>query len=134
VQPQNSTFPSHLRNRKAIVKNFNFALIPIVVATLSLGACDEAPPSVKVCTDKSTGQRIDDQKCSQQTPNAHGYFPYYWYYMGRGSGIPAVGAPVPLSPGFAVPDGPVAFAPGVSASVARGGFGATAESFGGTGE
>jgi hypothetical protein len=118
------------------MKTFNFALIPIVVAALSnLTGCTNDSTPIKVCTDRNTMQRVEESKCNMVNNtgnNSGGLFPYYWYYMHSGYGTygaPAIGSSVsPASGSFSA-------RPGVSyGSVARGGFGSTASSFGGSGE
>ena len=71
-----------------------------VSGALLTGACarsfdeDEgwtAAEDTAVCTDQA-GNRVPDEQCDRpRTAYAGGYYPYHWYYLGRGYSIPPYG-------------------------------------------
>lgn len=125
------------------MKNFNFVLIPMVLATMGLAACGgPATPPVRICTDKTTNMRVDDSKCAAQPFAAGGQnngginpiLPYYWYYMHGGYGgygVPAIGAAINPQAGGSYTSKPgMSYGSAISSGVAvsRGGFGSSASS------
>lgn len=129
------------------MKNFNFVLIPMVLATMAgLSACGQSTPPVRICTDKTTNMRVDDAKCNMPITGGNGggigggnMLPYYWYYMhgGYGSyGVPGIGSAInPAAGGSYIAKPGMSYGGAISSgvSVSRGGFGSSA-SAGGSGE
>lgn len=117
-----------------------FCLIPSLVVLL-LAGCEPKPfvtggaVGERACVDNNK-TRVDDYRCVGATTysGVHPFGAYYWWYMPRGGYLPPVGNLVNTSGGsyyrsaVASTGGEVASSNGV----ARGGFGSTAHSFGGS--
>lgn len=88
--------------------------------SLAVTGCSASRPDYRgVCTDRSTGTRVDDEECR------HGSAGRAWYYYGRGKRYPAVGQRV-AGGTFTPPSGARVVSGGASpkgGSVARGVFG-----------
>jgi hypothetical protein len=106
-----------------------------VAAALMLYGCGNNPDwtaqnDTAICRDRA-GNRVPDSNCDARSTGAHPGF-YGWYYLSRGGYIPAMGETVSGGRTSAVAGHSYAHAPS-SASISRGGFGASAHSFGGFG-
>ena len=86
-----------------------------------------------VCTDRS-GNRVADNQCARQS-HAGGVSPFLWYFLARNAVIPPYGERV-RGGGYArMPGRAYGFAPAATqvtraGAISRGGFGASARSFG----
>jgi hypothetical protein len=100
------------------LKEFKFALIPTVVASLTVSACDGSPPH-QVCVDPVSRLRIDDARCRGSSSGGS------WYYLRSGVSAPGVGESAGNRGSFTP-------SPGISYSSApvRGGFGSIGRGFG----
>ncbi len=115
---------------KTITLNFTLA---VAAATL-LAACDQPPMQqrvqqpVAVCV--QNGVRVPDTSCSRSRHAGGG-----WYYYGRGALMPYYGERVAggsftRTPGATYFHAPVSTGMSRTAAISRGGFGASAHSFG----
>jgi len=110
---------------------FDATVLPITsaVAAAVLASCSpsagRADRDVAICRD-GQGRRLSDASCSS---GARGGYGGGWYYLARGSRVPAVGEAV--SGGSEVPRAGVGYARASAATVTRGGFGMSAHGFGG---
>lgn len=87
----------------------------------------------RVCVDHQ-GRRVPDSDCAPvATGHGGGVNPFLWYYLGtlqgRRDGAPGVGGVV--RGGSYTPEAGVSYRSAPAEGIARGGFGGTAESFGG---
>ena len=119
------------------MKSFQFALIPTVVASLTVSGCDGSPH--KVCVDPVTRLRVDDSRCRDGSGYHGGGIggggrgssgsngPYNWYYMRSDVRAPSVGESAGSIGSFTP-------SPGVSYSsapeISRAGFGSIGRGFG----
>lgn len=113
------------------MKRFNLVFVPAVAAAaLTLFGCDESKPS-KVCVDQYN-TRVDDANCKSddQTTRSDGsgYWVYRWFYYRSPSYVPALGSTVDSDDGSFSKSSSTTYS-----TVSRGGFGESAESFGGEG-
>jgi hypothetical protein len=90
--------------------------------SLAVTGCSGSRPDYRgVCTDRSTGTRVDDARCRDGSPG------HAWYYYGRGVRYPALGQRVSGGT-FSAPRGASVAAGGASAkggTVAKGVFGSS---------
>ena len=115
-------------------KNFRLVLVPLVSSMMiSTGACSrpaEDDQYSRVCVDKSTGTRVEDNRCGtgHVGTGAGAFYALYFLSGGgyRSGALPAVGAPV-RGGTFDVPRGynPATGKAADSSSVRRGGFGSS---------
>jgi len=109
----------------------------LAVSAAMLAGCDQdngwgdGQGPVRVCVDQQ-GRRVAEDQCA--TPRPGGGNPFLWYYLGRlnrGAGVPAYGGAV--SGGSYQASSGVSYGSAPAAGISRGGFGSTAEGFGGEG-
>ena len=95
---------------------------------------DSAGAPTRVCVDQQ-GRRVPEDQCGAPRTTGGGVSPFLWYYLGtlgRGSYAPGYGGLV--GGGSYRPSPSVSYgAAPAEGGIARGGFGATAHSFGGLG-
>jgi hypothetical protein len=115
-------------------------LTMVLTVAGALSGCDQhkdqgweasAGPT-RVCVDQQ-GKRVPEDQCAANRP-AGGVSPFLWYYLGslnRGGYAPAYGGVV--GGGSYQPRPGVVYGALPPGGIARGGFGATARSFGGLG-
>ena len=108
------------------MRKFEPAMLPLTAAMASaLVGCspsaDVAERDLAICRDGS-GRRVADSGCGSGHGGMGGAG---FYYLARGSRVPAVGEPV--SGGSGTPVRGVSYARASAATVTRGGFGASAE-------
>jgi hypothetical protein len=109
--------------------------ITLAISTAMLaGACGRqfneddgwtAAEDTAVCTDRQ-GNRVPDDNCRRtQYSGYHGPSPFLWYYLGRGSMIPAYGQR--MAGGSYTPSSGVRYTPSHESAgrIARGGFGSS---------
>ncbi len=118
-----------------------------VAAALMLAACNREPDNgwtttdrdTAICTD-SSGKRVPDNNCQQRSAyGGGGSNAFLWYYLARNSAVPyygdrAAGGTYARSAGTSYFRAPAASLMSRSTAISRGGFGASAHSFGGSGE
>lgn len=115
-------------------------LSAVLAVAAAMSGCDRGGDwqasvgPTRVCVDRN-GHRVPDADCA---PTAAGHGggggnAFLWYYLGtlqgRSAGAPAVGGMV--AGGSYRPEAGVSYRTAPAGGIARGGFGATAESFGG---
>ena len=112
-----------------------------VAAALLASACSErqsdgwtAQGDTAICTDRS-GNRVADGQC-QRSAHAGTASPFLWYFVARNALIPPYGERVGGGSYVRAPGRTYGRAPAVSnvtraGAISRGGFGASARSFGG---
>jgi hypothetical protein len=93
-----------------------------------------AQTDTAVCTDRS-GNRVADNQCARHT-HAGGVSPFLWYFLARNAVIPPYGERVRGGSYARMPGRGYGFAPATTqvtraGAISRGGFGASARSFGG---
>lgn len=122
-------------------RTFDPKYLPItsaVATALLASGCgpstDVARSDVAVCRD-ANGVRTADANCAR-SGGGHGangaiLGAATWYYLSRGSVVPAMGRP--LGGGFTTPRAGTSYARASSATVSRGGFGMSARGGGGVG-
>lgn len=126
------------------MKTIHLNLTLIAASAVTLAACDHQPDhwiaqqNTMVCVDQS-GNRVPDADCQNYHPGSGVGHAFLWYYLGRQSAVPYYGERVSggsftRTAGATYFHAPVSTAMTRSAAVARGGFGASARSFGGFGE
>lgn len=118
-----------------------------IAAALLAGACspqddngwgETADRNTAICTDRS-GHRVPEANCQRQGAyggGGGGSNAFLWYYLGRSSVVPYYGDPVrggsyQRATGASYFRAPAASSMTRSAAISRGGFGSSAESFGG---
>ena len=122
------------------MRKFDRSSLAVVLAVAgAMSGCDRqdrgweaATGPTRVCAD-AQGRRVSDDQCATHREGG-GVSPFLWYYLGtlnRGSGVPPVGGA--LTGGSYRPAAGVSYAAAPASGIARGGFGATARSFGGVG-
>lgn len=116
-------------------KDFRLVLVPLLSSMMiASGACysgTDTDEYSRVCVDKETGTRVEDERCGTGTTGhgaGVGAF-YAWYFLSGGGyrtgALPPVGAPV-RGGSYTLPQGArVGNAPADSSSVRRGGFGSS---------
>ncbi len=123
------------------------ALTAALASALLLAGCQRhddwtTDRDTAVCVDPQ-GNRVADDNCQRTaTSGYHGSgvgTAFLWYYLGRNSAIPpygerALGGTYTRTAGATYFHAPVSTGVTRSAAIARGGFGASARSFGGFGE
>ena len=92
-----------------------------------------AQSDTAVCTDRS-GNRVADSQCARQS-HAGGVSPFLWYFLARNAMIPPYGERVGGGSYARAPGRAYRFAPATTqvtraGAISRGGFGASARSFG----
>ncbi|PTQ12170.1 hypothetical protein CLG96_06335 [Sphingomonas oleivorans] len=115
---------------------FDRRVLPIttaVAAALLASGCgsrgeDRASSDVAVCRDRS-GRRVDDADCAGGGSGGGSAGARGWYYLARGSRVPAIGEA--LGGGSDRPRAGVHYARASAATVTRGGFGMSAHGSGG---
>jgi hypothetical protein len=127
-----------------LMKN-DLRLTTAIAAALLAGGCHQEPDNgwttdrdTAICTDQQ-GTRVADQNCQQQRQAAGGHVassPFLWYFLGRNSAVPyygerATGGSFTRAAGRSYFRAPSGSAMTRSAAISRGGFGASARSFGG---
>jgi len=104
------------RRRRSAVVSASLA----AAFSLAVTGCGGSRPDYRgVCTDRTTGTRVDDDQCR------HGSAGHAWYYYGRGLRYPAVGQRVSGGT-FSLPRGATVVAGGAAVKgglVAKGVFG-----------
>jgi hypothetical protein len=94
----------------------------LAAAAAAMASCNNPPPA-RICVD-NLGLRTADQGCAQTNWNGS-----HWRYYGGGQSIPALGA---LADGGSdTAQAGTAYRSAPDEGVSRGGFGGTAEDFGG---
>ncbi|WP_242139596.1 MULTISPECIES: hypothetical protein [unclassified Sphingomonas] len=123
-------------------RTFDPRFLPItsaVATALLASGCgpstDVARSDVAVCRD-ANGVRTADANCAR-SGGGHGMNGAImgaaaWYYLSRGSVVPAMGRP--LAGGYMSPRAGTSYARASAATVSRGGFGMSARGGGGGGE
>ncbi|MCU6454178.1 hypothetical protein LPN01_08820 [Sphingomonas sp. A2-49] len=113
-----------------------------MAAALLASACSEpqrdgwtAQGDTAVCTDRA-GNRVADNQCQRQAHAGGGASPFLWYFLARNALIPPYGERVGGGSYARVPGRSYGRAPAASnvtraGAISRGGFGASARSFGG---
>ena len=111
-------------------KDFRLVLVPLLSSLLiSTGACSNQDDEYSsVCVDRTTGQRVEDDRCSPGY-RGHGAGAFYaWYFLSGGGGragfVPPVGSQV-RGGTFTTPAGYDSVTGKPSSSVRRGGFGSS---------
>lgn len=115
-------------------KDFRLVLVPLLSSMMiSTGACSrpaEDDQYSRLCVDRSTGTRVEDDRCAPGYAG-HGAGAFYaWYFLSGGGSrsgfVPPVGTPV-RGGTFNTPPGydPATGKPSSSSSVRRGGFGSS---------
>lgn len=95
------------RENKMMKKTAAVGMASVLAATMTACSASDSTPEVKseyakVCVDKTTTQRLEDEKCDDEHKSAHSVLPA-WYFMhmatnGNNSrNIPAVGQKVDTS-------------------------------------
>jgi hypothetical protein len=121
-------------------KDFRLVLVPLLSSMMiATGACydqsREDDQYSRVCVDRSTGTRVEDNRCGQHSTGMAGGF-YAWYFLSGGGArfMPGIGSPV-RGGTFETPRGynPATGAPADSSSARRGGFGSSARGRAGVG-
>lgn len=109
-------------------KDFRLVLVPLLSSMMiSTGACYDhrGDEYSRVCVDRSTGNRVEDNRCGQHYTGTHGFYGWYFLSGGGGRSLPVVGSPV-RGGTFETPAG---YNPATgradSSSVRRGGFGSS---------
>ena len=111
-------------------KDFRLVLVPLLSSLLiSSGACSNQDDEYSsVCVDRTTGERVEDDRCSPGY-RGHGAGAFYaWYFLSGGGGrsgfVPPVGSPA-RGGTFETPPGYDSVTGKPSSSVRRGGFGSS---------
>ena len=94
-----------------------------------------AQSDTALCTDRD-GKRVADNNCARQAHAGGGASPFLWYFLARNAMIPPYGERVgggsfARAPGRAYGFAPAATQVTRAGAISRGGFGASARSFGG---
>jgi hypothetical protein len=122
------------------VKKFEcFRLTMVLTVAGALSGCDShkdqgweaSTGPTRVCVDQQ-GKRVPEDQCGADHPAGGRVSPFLWYYLGslnRGGYAPGYGRAV--SGGSYQPRPGVVYSAPSQNGIARGGFGATARSFGG---
>lgn len=115
-------------------KDFRLVLVPLISSVMiASGACYQSPSQddqvARVCVDKNTGQRVEDNRCHTGYAGPGMGFVGWYFLTGGGSRfLPPVGSPVRGGSFQAPPnyraDGTRASSR--SGSTTRGGFGSSA--------
>lgn len=112
----------------------------IAAALLASGCGSRSEPDgwtaqrdTAICTDRA-GNRVADDQCRRQT--ATGGNAFLWYFLARNAVIPPYGEPARGGAYARAPGRSYGFAPATTqvtraGAISRGGFGASAHSFGG---
>ena len=124
------------------MKPVDLRITAAVAAALAVAGCNHQPDEwtarqdTAVCVDQQ-GSRVADDQCSRRP--GLGVSPFLWYYLGRSSALPyygdrVAGGSFTRTAGATYFHAPVTTAMTRSAAISRGGFGASAHSFGSFGE
>lgn len=116
-------------------KDFRLVLVPLISSMMiTTGACyrqDDGDQYSRVCVDRSTGKRVEDDRCGSSGHVGPGAGAFYaWYFLSGGGSrsgfVPPVGSPV-RGGSFNVPPGynPATGRAADPSSVRRGGFGSS---------
>jgi hypothetical protein len=115
-------------------KDFRLVLVPLLSSMMiASGACysrTDTDEYSRVCVDKETGKRVEDERCGTGSTGGAGMGGFYaWYFLSGGGyrsrSLPPLGAPV-TGGSYDLPRGArVGTGRADSSSVRRGGFGSS---------
>lgn len=135
MPPTTARRPSAPTRRSAAVTLGVTALLAASLTGCSIG--EEEPDQVAVCVDQETQERVADDQCDPEQESRGGSgslvgAAFLWYYLGRASAFPALGARV-AGGTFATPASGTWARGGVPSqggTVKAGGFGSSSKSGG----
>jgi len=126
-------YPTRMTGRRSL------AVTTAIAAVFAASACGHAPdPDYQgVCTDRSTGQRVDDRECRDTRTHGFIFFPVGFRFPGLGQSVRSFPGGVATVPdghngvrGGAATTGGVATRAAAKTAVRRGGFGTTSHGHG----
>jgi len=85
------------KRRRAVVISLGVTALLAGTITAVVASQNDDEDYAQVCTDESTQQRVEDEKCEDSGASStagRSHTHYGWYFFPRGSSIPAVGSSV----------------------------------------